>query len=128
MGVIPLQAGDEPFPGYHLRELRGRGGYAQVWSAEAADGSWMALKFLSGLDAKASPREIRAIQTVRQLRHPNLIQVQQVWTYKSYIVVSMELAEGSLLDLLEAHQTEFGKPVPAQQVCFYLSQAAEALD
>jgi serine/threonine protein kinase len=40
----------------------------------------------------------------------------------------MELAEGSLADLLEVHLGEYGKPIPAKKVCSYLSQVAKALD
>jgi serine/threonine protein kinase len=40
----------------------------------------------------------------------------------------MELADGSLLDLLDAYLTEFGNPIVGEQVCFYLSQAAEGID
>jgi serine/threonine protein kinase len=40
----------------------------------------------------------------------------------------MELADGSLLDLLEAYQAEFGTPLSPHDICYYLGQAAKALD
>jgi serine/threonine protein kinase len=40
----------------------------------------------------------------------------------------MELADGSLLDLLEGYQAEFGTPLVRHDVCRYLSQVAATLD
>jgi serine/threonine protein kinase len=118
----------EPYPGCRLRQLLGRGGFAQVWEAELPGGAPVALKFLAADDGSATAREIRSIQTVRQLGHANLIHIDQVWCHLGYIVVVMELAEGSLLDLLETSQNEFGGPIPADQVCLLLAQVADALD
>lgn len=126
--AVALQIGTEPFPGYRLRQLLGRGGFAAVWEAKAADGRSVALKFLPAADGLASAREVRSIQMVRQLRHAHLVDIEQVWCHLGYIVVAMELAEGSLLDLLEAHQSEFGTPIAAAEVCLYLAQVADALD
>jgi serine/threonine protein kinase len=51
-----------------------------------------------------------------------------VWSQPGYLVYSMELADGSLLDFLEAHQEALGTAVPPEQICGYLGQAATALD
>jgi serine/threonine-protein kinase len=118
----------EPYPGYKLRQLVGQGGFAEVWEAETQTGQIVALKFLPCDDSLAATKEVRSIQAVRQLQHPNLIEIYQVWSHLGYIIVAMELAEGSLLDLLEAYQTELHTPVPPEQVCLYLTQTAEALD
>lgn len=126
--AVPLQTGMEPYPGYRLRQLLGRGGFADVWEAETADGNAVALKFLPCDDGLVASKEIRSIQAVRQIRHPNLITIDQVWVHLGYIVVAMELAEGSLLDLLDAYQGEMNSAVPPEQVLMYLTQAAEALD
>jgi serine/threonine protein kinase len=40
----------------------------------------------------------------------------------------MELAEGSLLDLLEAYYSEFHTPIAPDQVCRYLAQVGDTLD
>lgn len=125
---LPLKVGLEPFPGYRLRQMRGHGGFGTVWEADRDDGSVVALKFLPAADGLSTSREIRSIQTVRQLGHPNLVQIDQIWCSPGYIVVAMELAEGSLLDLLNASQAEFDAPLPAQQVCSLLASVADALD
>jgi serine/threonine protein kinase len=123
-----LQAGLEPYPGYHLRQRLGRGGFAEVWEAEVGEGKSLALKFMPCDDGLAASKEIRSIQAVRQLCHPHLIQIKNVWCYPGYVVIAMELADGSLLDLLEAYRLEFGTNIVPEQVCTLLGQAAQALD
>jgi serine/threonine-protein kinase len=56
------------------------------------------------------------------------VQMDQVWCHRGYIVITMELAEGSLLDLLDAYLLEYGAPIPAEQVIDFLTQAAAAID
>jgi serine/threonine-protein kinase len=123
-----IHAGMEPYPGWRLSRFLGRGGFSEVWQAETADNRALALKFMPSENGAAVPREIRSLQMVRQLSHPNLIHVERVLIYQNYIVIAMELAEGGLHDLLEAYQEEFHTPIEPAQVCFYLSQAAEAID
>jgi serine/threonine-protein kinase len=57
-----------------------------------------------------------------------LIHDDRVFLNWGYIIVAMELAEGSLTDLLDAYRTEFGTPIVPEQVCIYLNQVADALD
>ena len=45
------EAGSEPFPGYRLLRLRGRGGFATVWEASSPSGERVALKFMSSGNA-----------------------------------------------------------------------------
>jgi serine/threonine protein kinase len=118
----------EPFPGYRLRRRRGTGGYAEVWEATSPLGYAVALKFLRLDEERATARELRSLQIVRQLHHPHLIRIHQVWCYLGYIVVAMELADASLAELLTIYQSEFGTPIVAEMVCLLLSEAAQALD
>lgn len=126
--TVPLQSGMEAFPGHRLRQILGRGGFSEVWEAETSDGATVALKFMACDDGLAAAKEIRSIQAVRQLQHPNLIQINRVWCHLGYIVIAMELADGSLLDLFDAYHSEMNSPIPAEQVCHYLVQVADALD
>jgi serine/threonine protein kinase, bacterial len=123
-----LQIGEEPFPGYRLVRPRGAGGFSQVWEATANDGASIALKFMPGRNINANGQELRAIRALCQLHHPNLIRVQQVWSQAGYLVIAMELADGSLLELLEACQSEYGTAVEPLLLLSYLTQAADALD
>ncbi len=123
-----LQPGLEPYPGYRLRQQLGAGGYGEVWEAEADDGRHVALKFMPCGDSLETAREFRSIQAMRQIQHPHLIQIDRVWSQLGYIVLSMELAEGTLADLLEMSLAEFNTPLQTPEVCDYLSQVAQALD
>jgi serine/threonine-protein kinase len=114
--------------GYRLRQLLGKGGSGEVWEADAADGSRVALKFIPCDNDVAAEREFRSADAVRELAHPNIIKIHHVWKIPFFVVVAMEQAEGTLSDLLSAYLTEFKTPVVREQVCLYLSQVAEALD
>jgi serine/threonine protein kinase len=114
--------------GYRLVRVRGQGAFGQVWEAAADDGSTVALKFLPCRSDQAAALEVRNLLTISRLSHPHLLPMQRVWADRGCVVAVMELADGSLLDLLEVSLTEFGIPLPADQVCHYLAQAAAALD
>ncbi len=122
-----LQAELEPFPGYRLRQLIGRGGFSEVWEALAPDQRRVALKFLACRDYTPA-REIQSLQAIRRLNHPTLIQIDNVWCFGGYIVVAMELAEGSLLDMLDAYQIEYEAPILPDELCRFLTPVAEGLD
>jgi serine/threonine protein kinase len=115
-------------PGYTLRRLRGRGGFGEVWEAEAEGGRLVALKFLPCPKGQGAPQELRSIQMVCDLLHPHLTRVEKVWCAPGYLVVAMELADGSLADLLEVYRAELGTPLPPDHLCPLLAQAARALD
>src|SRR5438034_10337377 len=94
-----LSAGREPAPGYRLLRLLGRGAAGSVWEATRPDGGRVAIKFMTCGEGEAAAPEIRAIQAVRELRHPNLARVHQVWCQRKDLVVCMDLADGTLADL-----------------------------
>ena len=88
----------------------------------------MALKFLICKNTAGAAIENRANQIVQQLQHPNLIRICKVWSQPGYLVVAMELADGSLHDLLTAYQTEYRTPIPREELCRLLTQAAAGID
>jgi serine/threonine protein kinase len=125
---MQLSRGAEPFPGYRLDRILGRGGWGEVWRALRSDNSELALKFVPTQSQTAAVQEIRALQSIRELRHPNLIHIEKVWCCAGYLVIAMEMAEGSLQDLLDIYRDEFQSPIFPEHACFFLSQAAEAVD
>lgn len=125
---MKLEAGSEPFPGIKLLQLRGRGGFADVWEASTAKGEKLALKFMQSKNSFNSSREVRLIQAIQKLSHPNILRLDRVWTIPGYIVVAMELADGSLLDLLEVYLNDYRLPLSAELALHYLQQIACALD
>src|SRR5207237_1423369 len=63
-----------------------------------------------------------------QIQHANLIQIHRVWCWSRLLVVSMDLAEGGLDDLLNIYRNELETPMPRDLICHYLAQVATALD
>jgi serine/threonine-protein kinase len=118
----------EPYPGYRLTRKLGSGGFGEVWEAETAAGTLVALKFLPANDSLCASYETRAIQLVSGLRHPNLVTVHDVWCFGGFLVVCMELAEGTLQDLYDVYQLEYRTPIEAGHLWLLLAQAASALD
>jgi serine/threonine-protein kinase len=126
--TFELQPGVEAFPGYVLHLPLGRGGCGEVWEAVGPDGKSIALKFMTCRDSHSATKEARSIQAVRRLKHPNLIRVDQVFLQPGYVVVAMELADGSVMDMLEYYQSEQSKPMPVGEVLHYFAQAAAVID
>src|SRR5262245_21302431 len=73
-------------------------------------------------------RELRSLQSLQALDHPFLVKTQGVFTVPGYIVIAMELAEGTLLDLHQVYLNNFGQLIDARELCLYLWQVADALD
>ncbi len=126
--VFVPEAGAVPFPGYRLLRLRGIGGFASVWEAQSPTGERVAMKFMSSANASTTSRELRSLQAIQPLDHPNLLRIRQVWSLPGCIVIAMDLADASMLDLLELYVEEFGRLIDPEKVCLYLFQVAQALD
>ncbi len=127
-GALSLNVGSEPSPGYRLRRVRGRGGFSEVWEAEAPDGPPVALKFMPSSNASTTARELRSIQSFQSLLHPHLVKTNVVWSLPGYIVINMELAEATLLDLMLVYHNDLGQHIDPAMLCRYLWQIGEALD
>jgi len=126
--VETLRVGSEPFPGYRLTRFLGRGAYGEVWEAASEERPNVAMKFLPCENSSNATQEVRGLEAIRKLRHRYLLDVDKVWCAAGYVVMSMELAEGSLLDLLDVYLTEMGKPIVPKHLCHFLTQAASAID
>lgn len=127
-GALSLVAGAEPSPGYRLRRVRGRGGFAEVWEADAPSGPPVALKFMPSSNVSTTARELRSIQSFLTLDHPHLVKTNAVWSVPGYIVINMELAEATLLDLMLVYHNDLGQHIDPPLLCQYLWQVGDALD
>ncbi len=127
--AIPaLNLSPDLHPGYRLKRPRGRGAFGEVWEAEKETGGTVALKFLLCQRGQGAAQELRSIQVVRELAHTNLIPIERVWCAAGFLVVAMELADGSLADLLGIYGADLGTPFPPDHLLPLLNQAAKALD
>lgn len=126
-GAFPLASGAEPAPGYRLKRVRGRGGFAEVWEADGPAGP-VALKFMLSSNAATTSRELRSVQSFQALDHRYLVHTHAVFTVPGYIVTAMELAEATLLDLMFLYTDELRQPIPPAQLGLYLWQVGQALD
>jgi serine/threonine protein kinase len=126
-GAFFVTAGAQPAPGYKLKRVRGRGGFAEVWECDSPTGP-VALKFMISANSTTTARELRSLQSLQALDHPFLVKTQSVFTVPGYIVIAMELAEGTLLDLHQVYINELGQLIDPRELCLYLWQVADALD
>jgi serine/threonine protein kinase len=127
-GAFAFAVGAEPSPGYRLRCVRGRGGFAEVWEAEAPSGPPVALKFMPTSNTSTTARELRSVQSFQNLEHPYIVKTYGMWSVPGYIVINMELAEATLLDLMNLYTNDLRQPVDPAVLCLYLWQVSEALD
>ncbi len=124
---LVLRTGDEPIPGFRLVRRRGRGGFGEVWEAEASGGIHVALKFVR-CSPRAQASELRALRFARSLHHPNLLANFGSWQVDDTVIVGMELADGSLWDrYIEAANTGL-RGIPRPELLGYMADAAAGVD
>ncbi|HEY1187577.1 MAG TPA: protein kinase, partial [Gemmata sp.] len=124
----------EPLPGYRLIEPIGTGGFGEVWKCAAPGGIHKAIKFvygnlhaLDGDDARAV-QEMKALERVKQVRHPFVCQIDRIEDVGGELVIVMELADRNLHECLVEYQ-EAGRPgIPRDMLLGLLDDAAVGLD
>jgi serine/threonine protein kinase len=99
-----------------------------VWEAEAPGGPPVALKFMPTSNTSTTARELRSVQSFQTLEHPYIVKTHALWSVPGYIVINMELADATLLDLMQLYHNDLGQELAPATLCLYLCQVAEALD
>ncbi len=133
MGVR-LTVNAEPIPGYRLIERLGRGGYGEVWKAEAPGGMLKAIKFVYGnLDeatenGKPAEQELKALNRVKSIRHPYILSLERIDVIEGQLVIVMELADRNLFDRFRECQLQGLPGIPREELLRYMEETAEALD
>jgi len=81
--TFPYSPGDPILPGYRLVKPLGRGGFGEVWLADAPGGMSVAIKVLANVGRREGTREYRALQTIKNIRHAHIVPVFGVWLKSS---------------------------------------------
>jgi eukaryotic-like serine/threonine-protein kinase len=132
--AIRLSQQVEPLPGYRLMERLGRGGYGEVWKAEAPGGLFKAIKFVygdledAGDDNKAAAQELKALNRVKTIRHPFILSIERFDIIEGQLLIVMELADRNLWDRYQECRLQGLPGIPREELLRYLDEASEALD
>jgi serine/threonine protein kinase len=114
---------------YKLLNRIGTGGFGEVWRAEAPGGVEVAVKILfRAMDHEEAQRELNALELIKRLRHPFLLQTHSYWPRRDRLYIVMELADGSLRDRLTECRQAGLTGIPPGELLVYMREAAEALD
>lgn len=131
VNTLVIEVGAEVIPGQRLVRKLGQGGFGQVWEAiSTSTGEKSALKFLDCRNQSSTlvSNEIKLLIALRELKHPHVLNFQSVTAAPGVIIMSMELADGSLTDLHYIYRSDHGTHLPPQLLLELMLQSAMALD
>lgn len=115
---------------YEFIRVLGRGVFGEVWLAQKrASGIEKAVKILmQAADHEAAHRERRALELIKNLRHPYLLATDDFWVSDNRLHVAMELADCTLRDQLRRCREAGLQGIPLSELLGYMWEAAEGLD
>ena len=124
---MTLRPGHQPIAGYLLVSRLGNGAFGEVWKAKAPGGFHVALKFVR-LDRRVRTPELRALKTIKEIRHPNLLSVFGAYHKDGYLIISMELADRTIQQRFNEARAQGLTGIPPEELLEYAAEAAKGLD
>ena len=125
---VRLLPGVEVLPGYVLVSWLGSGGFGEVWHAVDPHDSPCALKFIDLSRERFAARESRSLDFMKSLRHPHVLSIRDVFCIEHFLVVCMELGQGTLAGRLREYQDQGLRGIPVGELIDSMGQAAEGID
>ena len=127
--VFQPQHASKNILGYSLKERIGSGGFGEVWSAIAPGGMMKAVKIVYGYhDEKRAQAELKALDRVKEVRHPFLLSLERIEIHEGQLIVVTELAEKSMADLYNEHVLKNEQGIHRDDLLKYIRNVADALD
>jgi tetratricopeptide (TPR) repeat protein/serine/threonine protein kinase len=119
--------GTEAAPGYRLCKRLGSGAFGEVWEAEGPGGFHVALKIVR-LGDRAAAAELRSLDILKNIRHPNLLTTFGAWESNSWLVIAMELADRTIGDRFQEAVRQGLPGIPRDELQEYILEAAKGID
>jgi formylglycine-generating enzyme required for sulfatase activity len=108
-------------------EQLGSGGFGEVWKAYGPGGFTVALKFVRMTEPSSAP-ELRALELMKDIHHPNLLALFGAWQRGGYLIVAMELADGTLWHRWQEAVEQGQSGIPATELFDFMEEAAKGID